>query len=310
MELVTGGAGFIGSHLVDALVRMGKSVRVLDELVSRPGDDGARKHDRVAKFGRKVEFRRGDIRDPKVVKRAVQGVKRVYHLAHHTGARASLNHAAACLEVNVLGTQNVLEAMDAAQVRSLVLCSHAHVYGDSSHPSEESDPLEPVSPFGASMVAAEALAAAWQSHSSGSVSIVRPFTTYGPRMPPTSGVRLFLEAIDAGKDVHLFGQDSSRDYVFASDVVRVLVEARRYRSKKRPAVFNVATGHRTGITELLREMEVTTGKLARPVVMPTQPGDPQHMWGSPELTAATFGVRPSVPLAQGLQTTLDWLRRL
>ncbi|MEZ4318534.1 MAG: NAD-dependent epimerase/dehydratase family protein [Myxococcota bacterium] len=310
MQLVTGGAGFLGSHLVDALVRMGKRVRVLDALIARPGEDGARQRDRVAKFGRAVDFVEGDVRDPLVVQRAMVGVKRVFHLGHFTGSRMSMPNAAACLETNVLGTQVVLDAMDAARVPSLVLCSHGCVYGEvRQRGAREGDAPSASTPFAASMVAAEALATAWQTTSRGAVSIVRPFTTYGPRMRPGSSVRAFLEAADSGRDAILFGQDTSRDYVFASDVVRVLVEARRVRSERGPAIFNAASGRPVGILELVREMEVITGSPIRTAFAARPPGDLRGSWGDPAHTSDKLGVRARTTLPEGLATTLRWLRK-
>ncbi|MCB9673949.1 MAG: NAD-dependent epimerase/dehydratase family protein [Alphaproteobacteria bacterium] len=310
MQLVTGGAGFLGSHLVDALVRMGKRVRVLDSLAARRGDDGARLRERIAKFGRAVEFVQGDVRDPDIVRRAVDGARRVFHLAHVTGSRLSIAEAGPCLETNVLGTQNLLDAMDRAHVEAFVLCSHGLVYGEAgTRASRETDAPAPTSPFAASMVAAEALTSAWAARTRGRVAIVRPFTTYGPRMRPDSAVRIFLEHADERREIGLFGQDTSRDLVYAGDVVRALVESRRAPAGEKPSVFNVAWGKPVGILELVREIEVVTGARVRTTCLPHQPGEPKHTWGSPDHTEELLDLRPKTPLSEGLSTTLRWLRR-
>jgi nucleoside-diphosphate-sugar epimerase len=292
---------------------MGRPVRVLDTLRGSPHSRAAdvqRLEERVRKFGRAVEVVRGDVRDAAVVRKALEGVGRVWHLGHVVGARASQLHPTETLETNVLGTQVLLGQMDESGVDRLVLVSHGQVHGDASGRGfRESDPFFAHTPFAASMVAAEALVTAWHQSSNRerTVSIVRPYTVYGPRMRPTSAVRVFMQALLDRREVHVFGQSTARDYVFASDVVRVLLEARRVSTPDRPAIFNVATGVPTDTNELLRAIEVLVHARANVGVRPRPLGDLQAFWGDPTHTEDVLGLRCRTSLEEGLKLTARWL---
>ncbi len=292
---------------------MDRRVRVLDTLRGSPDTrvvDVQRLEDRARKFGRGVDLVRGDIRDPAVVRKAMAGVGRVWHLAHVVGARASQIHPAETLETNVLGTQVLLDAMSDAKVDRLVHVSHGMVHGEAAGKAfSESDPLFATTPFAASMIAAEALVSAWHSatNRTRAVSIVRPYTVYGPRMRPSSAVRSFMQAMLDRREIQLFGRNTARDYVFASDVIRVLLEARRVQTPHEPAIFNVATGRPVDLIELVRAIEVVVHARAKTRIQGRPLGDIRAFWGNPAHTEEVLGVRCRNDLDHGLKLTARWL---
>lgn len=299
----------MGSHLVRALTDSGRRVRVLDALVERSRDDAGRLRAAAERFGDRVELVHADVRDGPAVRRALEGIKRVVHLGHATGSRRSVADPTATLQTNVLGTQALLEAMEQTRVERLLLVSSVQVYGEGgARPSRESDLTCPANVYGASMVAAEALATAWQATSRGILTIVRPSTVYGPRLRPDSVVHRSIVALTTGRPLVVFGTgDGQRDLIHVQDVVRVLMSARRAERRDRPAVFNASTGLSTSVLELVTQLKVLLGRTTPVECLPSQPGDPKRLWADPSETARVLGVAPEVSLEAGLQQTIAWL---
>lgn len=311
MDLVAGGAGFIGSHLVDALLADDRPVRVLDALVKRPTDDGSRQRRAVERWAGRVDVREVDVRDPAGVRSALIGVTRVFHLAHATGSRNSVLDPIGTLRTNVEGTQVLLDGMERAGTPFLVLASSAQVYGSSlERASRETDLPAPGNPFGASMVAAEALVHAWQAMTRNTAVIVRCTSVYGPRIRPDSVVRRALEAVDAGHGLTLFGTGRSRrDYLHVEDAVRLLLAARPPASHPGIATFNASTGVATRTLDLVQQVSALTGRRANIECLPTPTGDPECIWADPSYTTSALGLTAQVALPEGLAQTLAWLRK-
>lgn len=309
MNAITGGAGFIGSHLVDVLRQGGREVRVLDALVARPGDPGLRLRDRVERFPKGVEFIEADIRDRAALKRLLPGCKRVFHLAHFVGANPSTSEPSKCLNTNVLGTQVLLEEMELAGVEQLILVSTAAVYGELRKGAHREDQaLCPTNPYGASMAAAEALACSWQAQTRGTLVIVRPFNVYGPRMRPDSAAYRFMAATHNQQSLVMFGDGrTTRDFVYITDLLRVLAEARRVKSKTKPTILNVCTGVETSLMDLAGAMRRTTGIAPRIEFSPRQLADPHRSVGSANRVADMFQLTEQVSLEAGLVRTYGWL---
>lgn len=309
MNGITGGAGFIGSHLADALHTGERGVRVLDGLVGRPGDPATRQRGRLEKLPGSIEVIEGDIRDREALRRFLPGCKRVYHLAHFVGANHSTSDAKRCLETNVFGTQVLLEEMEREGIDQLILVSTAAVYGElKGGPHREDQAVRPTNPYGASMVAAEALACAWQAQTRGTLVIVRPFNVYGPRMRPDAAVFRFLAAAQGQQPLMMFGDGrTTRDFVYIADVLKVLIEARRIKSTHRPTILNVATGVETSLMDLVGAIRRTTGCVPQVEFSPRQLADPHRSVGSRKRLKELLGIEELLPLDEGLEKTAGWV---
>jgi UDP-glucuronate 4-epimerase len=304
--LVTGGAGFIGSHLVEALLARGDRVTVLDSF--DPYYDPARKRANVAAWDGRARVIEGDLRDPGLLALALTEVEAVVHLAARAGVRASLAEPALYVDVNVTGTQVLLDSLRTAGVDRLVYASSSSVYGARSDgPFRESDPvLAPVSPYAATKLAGEHLCQA-ASHSHGlRVSCMRLFTVYGPRQRPEMAIHLFARRALAGLPVEQFGDGSSRrDYTFVGDIVSGLVAAL---DRPQPfRVFNLGNGSPVTLVELLAGVERVFAARIERQSLPDQQGDVPLTWASVDRAAAELGYAPQVPLITGLERFRAWI---
>ena len=306
--LVTGGAGFIGSHLVEALVQRGDRVRVLDSF--DPYYDPATKRSNLEAVRDHIELIEGDLRDLALVARVVQGVDCVVHLAARAGVRASLERPVSYMQVNVAGTQGLLEAMRIAGISQLVAASSSSVYGSRSQgPFRESDPLGvPSSPYAASKHAMEIICRTWQQLFDLQLTMLRFFTVYGPRQRPDMAIHGFARKIRAGEPITMFGDGSTlRDYTYVGDIVGGLLA-----SIDRPlpcAVLNLGNTNPVRLDALIRSL----GKaLEREVVVRRtglQPGDVPLTWADVSLANQLLGYRPTTSLEQGLGHFVRWLEQ-
>ncbi|MDD2657871.1 MAG: NAD-dependent epimerase/dehydratase family protein, partial [Candidatus Pacebacteria bacterium] len=245
--LVTGGAGFIGSHLVALLASKGIEVRVLDSLVSG-------KRERVPAG---VDFIQGDIRDRDALMAAMKDVTQVVHLAALVSVAESMADPLSTHEVNVTGTEHVLQAMRGAGVKRIVYASSAAVYGDEpSLPKRESSPLQPQSPYALSKVINEAQAGMYERAFGLSPVGLRFFNVYGPGQagnhPYASVIPRWIEAVRAGRPVTVYGDGSqTRDFVHVRDVAQAIYLAL---VSNATGVFNIASGEEVSLTELAQIM--------------------------------------------------------
>ncbi len=304
--LVTGGAGFIGSHLVEALLARGDQVTVLDCFDDYY--DPARKRANVAAWQGAARVVEGDLRDPASLRSALAGVDAVAHLAARAGVRASLAEPSRYIDVNVTGTQVLLDELREAGIQRLVYASSSSVYGARSDgPFRESDPvLRPVSPYAATKLAGEHLCQA-ASHSQGlQVSCMRLFTVYGPRQRPEMAIHLFARKALAGEPVSQFGDGSSRrDYTYVGDIVGGLVAAL---DRPRPfRVYNLGNGAPVTLAELLQGVERVFGARIEREPLPDQPGDVPLTWAAVDRARDELGYTPEVPLITGLERFRSWI---
>jgi UDP-glucose 4-epimerase len=301
--LITGGAGFIGSHLVHALRARGEAVRVLDDLSASSGD-------RLPPPSRDCELVIGTVCDPDTVERCLEGVDRVVHLAARVSVHWSMDHPEETMAVNAGGTGLVLDAAARVGVDRLVLASSCAVYGDPDQmPVDESCPASPASPYAASKLAAEerVLAASGQGAVPGVA--LRFFNVYGPGQDPASPyaavIPLFARAILRGDPITVFGDGrQSRDFVFVGDVVQAILAASRAAGGVGRAL-NVGTGVGTSLQQLLRQLEQLTGLSARVEQAAARPGDVRHSRAAVEAAGGALGFRASTPLLDGLRLTLE-----
>ncbi len=299
--LVTGGAGFIGSHLTDALLRAGHQVRVLDDLST-----GARSN-----LPPGVELMLGDVADPQTVVTAMEGVSSCFHLAAVASVQRATEDWAGVHRVNLGGTIAVLDAARRAGRLPVVYASSAAVYGDlAGAVATEYARCTPQTAYGADKLGSELHAAvAWRVHAVPTIGL-RFFNVYGPRQDPTSPysgvISIFAARLAAGLPITRHGDGmQTRDFIHVSDVVTHMLAAMRVLdSNAGTNVLNVCTGRETSIAELAAILGELTGQV--PVVRPgaARPGDIGRSVGDPGRALAALGVSAGIELREGLRTIM------
>ncbi len=300
-SLVTGGAGFIGSHLVEALVARGDRVRVLDDFSTG-------KRGNLAAVAGNVEVIEGDIRDPAAVRAAMDGVERVFHQAALVSVPRSVEDPAANHTINVDGTFHLLDAARQARVPAFVHASSAAVYGDlPGLPKTEDMPIAPLSPYGlAKRIGEEYVELFGRLYGLPGISL-RYFNVYGPRQDPSSPysgvISIFIERLLEGNPPTIFGDgEQTRDFIYVADVVRANLLAAE--AAQMGGVYNVSTGEATSISALWREIQGIAGVYVKPRFAPARAGDVRHSVASYERARANLGFRPEISLNEGLRQTL------
>lgn len=295
--IVTGGAGFIGSHVVDALLARGDEVDVVDNLGT-----GSRENLATA-----AELHELDIRD-EALERLVGRLRPdvVFHLAAQADVGTSVERPTFDADVNVVGTVRVLEAARAAGARVVFTSSGGAIYGECERPATEQDEPEPLSPYAASKLAGEEYLATWNRlHGTAHVTC-RLANVYGPRqIPALEGgvVAIFLDRLRDGQETQIFGDgNQTRDFVYVGDVVRALLAAA---SAPARGVFNVGTGVATTIRELHRLCAETAGVEREPSFAPERPGDLRDSVIDSSRAARELDWRAGTVLADGLAETWD-----
>jgi UDP-glucose 4-epimerase len=303
--LVTGGAGFIGSHIVEALLNRGDSVRVLDNFSS-----GRRENLKDLKSD--LEVLDGDLRDADLVKASVKNIDLVFHLAALVSVPQSMTDPGTCFAINVGGTVALMDAARLAGVRRMVISSSTAVYGDTDvFPTTEETSLRPLSPYALSKQVNE-LYASLYTHTLGlPVTALRYFNVYGPRQRPDSdyaaAIPIFLSHLVAGQPIVIFGDGrQSRDFIFIKDVVRANLMAAE--SNTGGQVFNICSGLETNLLDLLEELSTISPHQPEVRFEPPRSGDIYRSVGSPDRAAAEFGFRAQTSLADGLAQTIAWMK--
>lgn len=310
--LVTGGAGFIGSHLVEALLASGAAVTVLDNFDSFY--DPAIKRRNVAGFaGRsEVSLVEGDLRDARAVESAFAGRKPdvVVHLAARAGVRPSIEDPVLYSDVNLNGTVMLLEACRRHGVTRFVFGSSSSVYGNNTKvPFSETDDVErPISPYAATKRSGELLCATYNALYGFDVHCLRFFTVYGPRQRPEMAIHKFTRLIDGGRPLPRFGDGSTRrDYTFITDIIAgVMRSIERVRGYE---IINLGGSRTTRLAELIAHLETRLGKKAIVDAQPDQPGDVVATWADVEKAHRLLGYEPKTPIEAGLTAFVDWYRR-
>jgi UDP-glucose 4-epimerase len=296
--VVTGGAGFIGSHVVDALVARGDEVTVVDSLATG-------KRENVAEGAR---FELADVREPLDDVFATARPDAVFHLAAQADVRVSVELPVDDAEVNVLGTVRVLEAARAHGAQVVFSSTGGAIYGEcDSGPASEDAPRLPVSPYGTAKLAGEEYLQAYNRLYGTTHVALRYGNVYGPRQDPhgeAGVVAIFLGALNRGEQARIFGDGlQTRDYVYVGDVARATTQA----LGQEGGVFNVGTGRGTSVVELYELCRKVAGSDAEAVHAEARLGELQRSSLDPERAAAELGFRAMVELEDGLQATWDWL---
>jgi UDP-glucose 4-epimerase len=309
--LVTGGAGFIGSHIVHTLLERGANVRVLDNFSSgkRENLDGL-----SSKFnGGRFEVYEGDLRDRAIVQKAVQDVDIIFHEAAFVSVPESMEKPQDCFDVNVTATVGLFDAARSAGVRRVVVASSAAVYGESdAMPLKESTPTQSLSPYAASKRADEIYAQLYTQAFGLDAVALRYFNVYGPRQRPDSmyaaAVPIFVRRLLDGKPVTVFGDGGqTRDLINVRDVVRANLVASEH-PEAPGQVFNVCTGRETRLLDLLEVLYDLFPGAPEAVFAEPRSGDIYRSVGSPEFTAQKIGFQAEVTLDEGLKETVAWMK--
>jgi UDP-glucuronate 4-epimerase len=307
--LVTGGAGFIGSHLCERLLQDGHEVAILDDLNDFYSPARKRENlDAVRSVG-PVSFYPGDICDPETVDRVIreQSPEAIIHLAARAGVRPSLEQPLLYAKVNVQGTLVLLETARKAGVRKFVFASSSSIYGMANRvPFSEEDHLNlPVSPYAATKIAGEKLCYTY-SHLYGVQTVcLRFFTVYGPRQRPDLAIHKFTRLMLDGQTIPMFGDGSSgRDYTFVADTVQGIVAALHYEAAYE--IFNLGNSHPVTLRALIETLETVTGLTAKIDRLPDQPGDVPITYADISKARKLLGYQPRTSFLEGVRQFTAW----
>jgi len=316
--LVTGAAGFIGSHLTERLLRAGHDVVGLDNLNDfydpvLKAQNLAEIHATAAAMRRQFTFYQADIRDQAAVLSAVTGCGAVVHLAAAAGVRPSIEQPLLYQDVNLRGTLHVLEAMRTCGVTRLVFASSSSVYGNHPKvPFSEADSVDhPISPYAATKKAGELLCHTWHHLHHLSVACLRFFTVYGPRQRPDLAISKFTGMIGRGEAIPLFGDGTtSRDYTYVDDTVQGVLGALQWvTTEGRFGVFNLGNAAPVTLRELVAHIEIAKGRKAQVEWLPMQAGDVERTCADITLARAQLGYDPAIPIAEGMARYVAWHRQ-
>lgn len=306
--LVTGGAGFIGSHIATAIGEQGDTVRVLDNFSS-----GFRRN--LEHLGSEVEVIEGDAADPQVVARAVEGVEVVFHEAALASVPASVRDPLASHAACATATVNVLAAAQKAGVRRVVFAASSACYGDNPTPvKQETDLLDPLSPYAAAKIASEYYCKSFGKSFGLETVCLRYFNVYGPRQDPASEysavIPIFVSKMLMGERPTIFGDGlQSRDFVYVADVVQANLLA----AERDDAVghsINIGAGGRSTLLDLVSAINGALGTKLEPQFAPPRAGDVRDSMADISLARKLLGYEPRFTLAEGLARSIDYYRSL
>jgi UDP-glucuronate 4-epimerase len=308
--LVTGGAGFIGSHLCESLAADGHAVVALDNFDDFYDPAVKRRNLESILGSRRFRLVEGDILDERAVAAALEGgAETVVHLAARAGVRPSIEQPLLYQDVNIRGTMVLLEACRERAVCKFIFASSSSIYGNNPKvPFSESDPVDhPISPYAATKKAGELIGFTYHHLHGISVTCLRFFTVYGPRQRPDLAIHKFARMIDAGRPIPVFGDGSmSRDFTYVSDIVegirRAMDRCDGYR------VYNLGGSDPVRLSELIRLLEESLGKKAIIDRRPLQPGDVDRTYADLALSRRELGFQPMTDIRTGLRNFVTWMR--
>jgi UDP-glucuronate 4-epimerase len=308
--LITGGAGFIGSNLTEHLVAGGHAVSVVDSFDDYYSPDLKRRN--ISSWGARVRVVEADIRDAAALRPVFQDgrFEAVIHLAARAGVRASLAQPKLFADVNVVGTQVLLDLARDFAVPKFLFASSSSVYGESPNaPFREDDRLLlPVSPYAATKLSGEALCHVYHHLYQLDVACLRFFTVYGPRQRPDLAIRKFTTAILAGQAIELYGDGSTqRDYTYIDDIlggIRGCLDR-----KLGYEIINLGESRTVQLRELVSLIEQAAGRKAQIRWLPPQPGDVPRTYADISKARRLIGYNPQVPIEAGIARFVEWLRQ-
>jgi len=306
LYLVTGGAGFIGSHIVEEIVRRGEPVRVLDNLSTG-------RKENLSSVLDKVDFHEGDIGDPDVLRRVFKGVHEVIHLAALPSVARSIEDPVTTTQVNLLGTLQVLLAARDAHVKRVTMAATAAAYGDNpTLPRVETQMPEPLSPYALTKLAGEYYGQIFHRLFGVEFVALRYFNIFGPRQAPqspyTGVLSKFISAYLGGQTPTIFGDgEQSRDFTYVANVVDATLRA-CLKPDAAGKVINVGTGRSSTLNQTIKLLNQIFGVQARPHYAPPRKGDVLHSTADISLARSVLGYEPIVTFEDGLRRTVAWQR--
>jgi UDP-glucuronate 4-epimerase len=310
--LVTGGAGFIGSHVCERLLNSGHNVWAFDDLNTFYDPQLKRRNIRdIQSLAKPFEFTQGDLTDRAALDELFGSVKfdQVIHLAARAGVRPSLAEPALYQRVNVEGTVNILEAARLTGLKKITIASSSSVYGvNSKVPFAESDPIfAAISPYAASKLACEALGHVYHHVYGMDIAMLRFFTVYGPRQRPDLAIHKFAKLIHAGKPIPVFGDGSTaRDYTYVTDTVDGVIACTQ--KELGFEIFNLGESQTVTLSYLIELLEKELGKKAIIDRQSPQPGDVPITFADISKARAKLGYNPHIKIEQGIKLFIDWFR--
>ena len=309
--LVTGGAGFIGSHLVEKLLATGHEVAILDDF--NDFYDPQIKHANIAGFAKDVTMHHVDLRDGASVRNLFhrERFETVAHLAARAGVRPSIQHPQLYYDTNVSGTLHLLDAASVTRVERFIFASSSSVYGNSKTVpfSEDQHLTQTLSPYAATKIAAEFLCSTYSHLSQMRVVSLRYFTVYGPRQRPDLAIHQFTRRIYAGQPIEQFGDGTTRrDYTYIDDVIQGTMAALKYDGPLFD-IFNLGESDTIQLKDLIAAIENALGKKAKINRMPEQPGDMPLTCADISKARKLLGYNPTTRFGDGLPRFVEWFLR-
>lgn len=315
--LLTGGAGFIGSHLAERLLSNGTPLWIVDNLNPFYSPERKRQNLREVQQAGAFEFFEADLLDPAALQQcfAVSAPDVVIHLAAHAGVRPSIEDPGKYVDCNIRATVALLELCRTHKVKKLIFGSSSSVYGATAQVPfrEEEVQTRPISPYAATKMSGELLAFTYAHLFDIATVALRFFTVYGPRQRPDLAIHKFTKLIEEGKPVPLYGDlRSGRDYTYVSDIVNGICAAMAYEPPQangaRFDVFNLGNSSPVALGDLVDAIERATGRVADRVFLPAQAGDVPITWADIGKASRLLGYSPKTSLEAGLDSFVAWLR--
>lgn len=318
--LITGGAGFIGSHLCERLLTLGHDLSVIDNFNDFYSPELKRRNyaeisATALRLRRDLQLFEGDIRDLPFLRSTMQHAapEAVIHLAAMAGVRPSIERPGLYAEVNLIGTLNLLQAMNSIGVRRLLFASSSSVYGNNPKvPFAEDDPVDtPVSPYAATKKGGELLCHTWHHLYNISTACLRFFTVYGPRQRPDLAIQKFTRMLSAGQPLPIYGDGTtSRDYTYIDDIVDGVVKALEWTAGEAAGyeIFNLGESKPVELRRLVAVLEKELGITAKLNQLPMQAGDVERTYADLGKSAALLGYRPATAIEEGVARFIAWFR--
>jgi UDP-glucose 4-epimerase len=305
--LITGGAGFIGSHLADKLLNMGNDVIVYDNLDEYYSDKEKNIEHNLSR--KNFHFINGDILDYETLIKSMKGINIVFHLAAQPGVRFSMTNPDKTLKVNVLGTLNVLRASKETGVRRLVFASSSSVYGQIKYmPVDEKHPTKPTSIYGISKLTSENLCQLFNDQLGLKVVVLRYHTVYGPRQRPDMAIHKWVKQIFHNERITIYGDgNQTRDFTYIDDVVDATIKA-AYVENIDGEIFNIGGGSNKSVNQVVRLLTKLTGMNVEIIYEPEQVGDVSHTYADVSKAKKILGYEPKTKLEEGLKKFIDWYK--
>jgi len=308
--LLTGGAGFIGSNLIERLLKDEYNIVCLDNFNDYYNPEIKRGNIKPYLREKRFDLIEADIRDKDTLKKIFNKYKfrKVIHLAAQAGVRLSLKQPNLYVDVNVNGTLNLLELSKEYKIKNFVFGSSSSVYGATKEiPFSEEGKLKPISPYGVSKITGELLCSTYNHLYNLPVTVLRFFTVYGPRQRPDMAIHKFTKLIDEGKEICLYGNgETSRDYTYISDIIEGIVSS--LNTDFNYETFNLGNSKPTNLSHLISLIEKNLGKSAKIRYLPEQPGDPSITFADISKPKRILNYNPKIKIEEGIKRSIEWYK--